>query len=198
MMARAFYTVFSGLVLAGIIHIMIIILVPKYGTKDAWAYLSERSKNYEFTQLQNDANALGLSEIDPFFSYGICRYDLNDAPLKMQGDATESFWSASVFDEGGKIIYSLNDRTALNRELSVLVVDQIQGLELKESNWEELDNFILVETNATKGYVVLRALQPDNALVKDSNASENNGSEFLDLVSCEKFDIESVTKAIDS
>lgn len=174
------YILIMGLVLAGIIHIAVVLLIPKYSTRDAWAYLSGRTSLFSFTQFDDASSLAGISEIDPYFSYGICRFDLEKAPLKMLGEETELFWSASVFDEQGKVIYSLNDRTAIDKQLNLLIVDPIQALDIQENEPEEVENSIIIEANIRFGFVVVRILRPDEGWKIETK-------QFLDAVKCEQF-----------
>lgn len=174
------YILLMGLVLAGIIHIAVVLLIPKYSTRDAWAYLSGRTNLFTFT-IFDDASALsGISEVDPFFSYGVCRFDLEDAPLRLVGNKTDLFWSASVFDESGKVIYSLNDRTAIDQQLNLLIIDPIQALDIRENDQAEIENSIIIEANIRLGFVVVRILHPDDGWKKENEI-------FLKAIKCTKY-----------
>lgn len=174
------YILLMGVVLAGIIHIAVILLIPQYSTRDAWAYLSGRTNSFAFTIFNDVSQLSGISEVDPFFSYGVCRFDLEVAPLRLEGKQTELFWSASVFDESGKVIYSLNDRTAIDKKLNLLIIDPVQALDIRGSEQAEIENSIIIEANIRLGFVVVRVLQPD-----DGWKAENEN--FLKAIKCSKF-----------
>lgn len=174
------YILLMGVVLAGIIHIAVVLLIPQYSTRDAWAYLSGRTSLFAFTVFDDVSELSGISEVDPFFSYGVCRFDLEDAPLSLVGKQTELFWSASVFDESGKVIYSLNDRTAIDKKLNLLIIDPVQALDIRGSEQAEIENSIIIEANIRLGFVVVRILHPD-----DGWKTENEN--FLKAIECSKF-----------
>ncbi len=177
---RVLYLTAMGLILAGLIHISIVLLIPKLGTRDAWAFLSGRTDIFSFTKLKNNETGAAIAEVDPFFTYGVCRFDLDEAPLKMAGPVTATFWSASVFDDNGAVIYSLNNRTAIDNKLDLLIVNPLQTLELREAQPEEVETSVVIESQINKGFVIIRVLQPDDSWIE-------NSQEFLSNIKCDRF-----------
>ena len=177
---RIFYILCMGLVLAGLVHIAIVLLIPKYGTRDAWAFLSSRTDLFTFSRLNPEETGSAISEVDPFFTYGVCRFDLDEAPLKMAGPLTSTFWSASVFDNNGAVVYSLNNRTAIENRLDLLIVNPLQTLELRDSQPEEIETSVVIEAGIQEGFVIVRVLQPDESWTSDSDA-------FFSKIDCDRY-----------
>lgn len=177
---RIVYLGVLSLVLAGLVHVAIVLLIPQYGTRDAWAFLSSRTDMFTFTRLDNKETGSALSEVDPFFTYGVCRFDLDEAGMQMVGPETPSFWTASVFDEDGAVVYSLNNRTAINNTLDLLILNPLQTLELRESESEDIESSVVIEAGIGKGFVMLRVLQPDESW-------QSNSDDFLATVECGRF-----------
>ena len=131
-MSRLFYLTLVGLVLAGIVHLLIILLIPSYATKDAWTRLAARSGVWSFTPVASPEVPVSvLPLVDPAFRMAACRFDLREAPLKLASDGVAPFWSVAIFDRQGRNIYSFNDRTAIERRLSALVVNPVQMARLR-------------------------------------------------------------------
>ncbi|MFK5980892.1 MAG: DUF1254 domain-containing protein [Rhizobiaceae bacterium] len=179
MTKRAAYIIICGLILAGIIHIMIILLIPTFGTKDASDQLSQNNDMWDFVTLSS-LGAANIADVDPFFEIGACRYDLSVDSLLISGPETDAFWSASVFTEDGKILYSMNKRTAIDDKLSILVVNPIQMSNLREIQPEEIETSILVESRNNRGFVVLRVLSPDDSW-------KPGIEEFLGNIQCNRY-----------
>lgn len=177
---RIAYLLLMGLVLAGAVHIAIVLLIPQYGTRDAWAFLSSRTDMFTFTRLDNKETGSALAEVDPFFTYGVCRFDLDEAGMKMSGPVTPSFWTASVFDEDGAVIYSLNNRTAINNQLDLLILNPLQTLELRETRTADVESSVVIEAGIARGFVMIRVLQPDESW-------EPNSQAFFEGVTCARF-----------
>jgi len=178
---RLLHTLLVGLVLAGIVHIVIIFLIPKYGTRDAWAFLSSRTDQFSFTRLDNNRSGNAIAETDPFFAYGICRFDLSENGVIIQGQKSSTYWSASVFNDSGTVLYSLNDRTAIDNLPYMVIVSPVQSLELREIQPAELETSVVIEANTRRGYVIIRVLEPDSSY---RDASQK----FLGGISCKPYE----------
>jgi len=160
MKSRFLYLTICGLILACIIHIIIILLIPSLGSKDAAKQIATTLSNDKFHYI-NDGKRVGITNSDPFLKLSICKYDLTESAIEIRGPKTKNFWSASVFDERGRVIYSLNDRTAIKNQLRMIIVNPIQMADIRQTQPEEVETSILVESQSTKGFVLLRALIPD-------------------------------------
>jgi len=178
---RPVFLLICGLVLAGIIHIAIILMIPTFGTKDASDQLSRQHDLWEFVTLE-DVEGTKIADIDPYFNIGACRYDLGEDPLIVSGPDTDAYWSASVFNEDGQILYSLNKRTAIEGKLHLLVVNAVQMSNMREIQPEEIETSIIVETSSNRGFIVLRVLSPDETW-------KPGISKFLNGVECSRFAI---------
>jgi len=178
---RAIYLVVMGLVLAGVVHIAIVLLIPQYGTRDAWAFLSSRTDLFAFTRLKVNETGSTIAEVDPFFAYGVCRFDLDENGMKMTGPLTASFWTASVFDEDGAVVYSLNNRTAIDGRLDLLILNPLQTLEVRESESNVVETSVVIEAAIRRGFLIVRVLQP-------AESWETKNDEFFDSANCERFE----------
>jgi len=177
---RLAYYAACALVLAGIVHICVVLLIPAYGTQDAYALITRKTDPFNFRRISGSGADAWLSDIDPFFAYGVCRFELAEAGLRMSGPKIDSFWSASVLDEDGSVIYSLNSRTAIDNRLDLMLLDPVQILRLREVQPVEAESAIVVEANIPAGFVVLRVLTPDRSFEGKSDA-------FLKAVSCKPY-----------
>ncbi len=177
---RVAYYVICALVLAGIVHISIILLIPTYGTQDAYAVISRKIEPFAFRQIPGTGEDALLSDVDPFFAYGVCRFEMDQSGLAMSGPRIDTFWSATVLDEDGTVIYSLNHRTAIEGKLSLILLDSTAILHLREVAPPEAETAIIVEADVKAGFVVLRVLMPDESWKSRAEA-------FLGDVSCEPY-----------
>ena len=159
---RLLYLTAVTLLIAGIVHILILLLIPSYAAKDAWAKLDSADNFWKFASVSSSTrDDVAIPLLDPAFSISACRFDLNEAPLKVQANGNLAFWSVAIFDRWGRNIYSFNDRTAIEGQLSLLVVNAVQMARLRKDQPDELKESVLVEANQGQGFVLIRALQPD-------------------------------------
>ncbi len=100
----------------------------------------------------------------------------------MSGPKINSFWSATVLDQDGSVIYSLNSRTAIDNKLDLILLDQAATLRLRELQPPEAESAIIVESQVDEGFIVLRVLRPDESWIDKSNS-------FLNSVTCRPYQL---------
>ena len=176
------YQIIVGLMLAGIIHISIILLIPSFASQDAWSKLVSIGPQWKFTRLNESSKNKSslLTATDPLFQMASCRFSLAEGPVHIQTTGNLPFWSVAVFDRFGKNVYSFNDRTTIDQQLNLLILNPIQMSILREDPPASVDQSIVVQAQIEDGFVLVRALQPDKSWVPAIN-------EFLNNASCEKF-----------
>lgn len=156
------YACLAGLFGAGIVHIVILLLVPEFSERDAWARLESISRPYEMTRLDLDhAEVQSIGAADPSFVTAACRFDLSDGSVHVATDGKVPFWSAAVYDRGGANLYSLTDRSAVDGALNLVILTPDQMIEARKDMPDDLDRSVLIETPAGEGIVVVRAFVPD-------------------------------------
>ncbi len=164
MSIKYLYLFVCGLILAGIIHISIILLIPNYGSRDAWNIISANSEMWVFNNLSSNKEVSdALVDTDPYIKMGACAFDLDEAGLRLIGGKSVNFWSVSVFDQGGSIIYSLNNDTSTDNQLNLIVLNPIQMVSLRESPSQAVEHAVVLEADIGKGFVVLRQFQRDDS-----------------------------------
>lgn len=176
------YQIISGILLAGIIHITIILLIPTLASQDAWSKLVSIGPQWHFTRLNNarENGSSVLAGTDPLFQTSACRFSLAEGPALIETTGNLPFWSVAVFDRYGKNVYSFNDRTAIDQQLNLLILNSVQMSILREDPPASVEQSIVVETQINEGFVLVRALQPDNSWVPAIDT-------FLGNASCKKF-----------
>lgn len=177
----ALYIVLVGLVLAGLVHIIVILAIPTFAERDAWARLSQKGENWAFQSVAPPETGSGpLGPTDPAFGSIACRFDLSQAPLVVRAEGQLPFWSASIISKTGRNIYSFNDRTAVGRRLFLIVVTPVQMAQLRTNPPEEAEQAVLVEADMNEGFVLIRSLQEDRSW-------KERVSDFLNSATCERY-----------
>ena len=180
-MKRSFYFLSVAFVLAGIVHILIILLIPNFATKDAWTKLANIAGLWEFTIVSEPGGTdRVLPLVDTALGTAACRYDLDEAPVRVTAQGQLPFWSIAIFDRQGRNIYSFNDRTAIERQLSLLVINPVQMAQIRRNPPPDSDKAVLVETSGGQGFVLIRALQ-------ENPSWGPTVREFLTNAKCEPF-----------
>jgi uncharacterized membrane protein len=164
MWAKLAYAVLVGLVGAGIVHIAVLLLLPRLNERDAWTRLANTAGLYVVTPADgSDMLQPVVGTPDPLFGAVACRFDLEDGPVRLKAEGKVPFWSASIYDRSGQNIYSFNDRTATEGALDFVVATPTQMIEMRKDLPAELASSIFVEADVGEGIVVIRSFAPDDS-----------------------------------
>ena len=130
--------------------------------KDAWTKLAAIVGPWKFVIVAEPGGQNSvLPVVDPAFGTAACRYNLSEAAVRVSVDGQLPFWSIAIFDRQGRNIYSFNDCTAIERRLSLLVINPVQMAQIRKNPPSNSDKPVLIETNVSQGFVLIRALQED-------------------------------------
>lgn len=164
-MAKLLHALALGIIGAGIIHIVIILLVPHYATSDVWSHASRIGPEYRFTVI-TDAQSRSITQSDPMFAVSICRFDLSDGIVRIRSQGAVPMWTLSVADKRGQTLFSLNDRNAVAGKLDVTIATPVDMIELRKDLPEDFANAIFVEADAAEAMAIVRLFTPDKSWTK--------------------------------
>lgn len=163
-MIRTLLFVAGGVLLAGIIHIAVVLLIPDFANRDAWTSMGRFGADGAFHVLpMSEPGTEPLPYLDPRMAHAACRFSLDQAPIRIRAAMPDEFWSLAVFDRRGSNVYSLNDRTAERTDIDLVLATSLQLTKLRENPVEALDQSIVIEIPATRGFVLIRAFVTDSA-----------------------------------
>ena len=181
-MMRALYVLVLGLLLAGIVHIVVVLLVPHYAERDAWERLKD-APLWTFSRVATPGRRDALVPfVDPSFAVAACRYDLSEGPLLAEAEGRLPYWSVAIYDSEGRNVYSFNDRTAVERRLRLLVVDPVQLARLRKVAPSQMQEAVVVPVDEPRGLVLVRTLQEDPSWA-------TMVERFLRDATCERYEI---------
>ncbi|CAN7428120.1 DUF1254 domain-containing protein [Mesorhizobium sp. LjNodule214] len=178
-MRKLLHSVLLGLLGAGIVHIVVLMLVPEFSERDAWSRLAMASDLYKMTRLDAEAGgAPVVKSVDPLFYAAACRFDLAEGMVRVKAPGTVPFWSVSVYDRSGHNLYSFNDHSATGGVLDTVVLTPAQMIDVRRELPDELKGAIFVEAPIEEGIFVIRSFVPDDSW-------KPVVSRFLEQSSCE-------------
>lgn len=165
-MVRLALWALAGLVLGGIIHLSVILLVPSFAERDAWARLSTITKNQAFVTLdQGEQNLASSLQLDPALAYGVCQFDLAEGPIFIDGKMPHSFWSIAIAARDGRVIYSTTSRAGSGDEIKIGVFNPAQSLLLAEEGLDIGQGFLIVNAPSNQFIAIVR-LWPEHEAVR--------------------------------
>jgi uncharacterized membrane protein len=154
----------ATLLLAGIVHIVTILLVPHYSGSDGWSRAANAAVKEGWTVLARPGpSKAAIPGLDPLFVHGLCNVAIGEAPVILSLEAADRFWSLALYNRSGTVVFSLNDRTAVDGALEMLVVNSLDAERLKESPQADLEGMIIVESANVELIAVLRLYAPKPA-----------------------------------
>jgi len=165
-MTRLFYAILVGLVGAGVVHVIILLILPHYSERDAWTRLAANADFYSFTRMSGEDAPTVIRGVDPFFDAVACRFDLSEGVVHVKAAGHVPFWSVSVYNRRGQNIYSLNDRAQTLGDLDLVLVTPAQMIELKKSVPKEFEKSVFMEADVGRGIVAIRSFVPDETWKK--------------------------------
>jgi uncharacterized membrane protein len=165
-MKRLLIAIAGGLLLAGVIHIVVIFLVPYFATRDAWSEVKRFGADGQFHLLPfADTGSDTLPGLDPRLLHAVCRFSLAERPIRIQASLPNDFWSIAIFDRRGRNIYSLNDRSADHTHLDLAVLTPVQMAQMREDPPASLEQAVVIELPVEVGFAVLRVLVADDSML---------------------------------
>lgn len=157
-----FVAVAATLFLASIIHVAIVLMVPRYVEADGYARVLARSAPEGFRLLPaSEASDAALPGLDPLFAHAVCRIDLSRSPAGVSFDAPKRLWTLALYDRTRTVVFSLNDRTSLDGAMDMLVVSPVQAAQLRETPPADIDETIVVESEVPNLVAIARLYAPD-------------------------------------
>lgn len=162
-MLRLVFAVLTGLIGAALLHLVIILSLPNFTGRDAFTRVMELGEAFRFWPVGKSAGP-GLVNGDPYLLVAACSFDTAQAPVHLVARGEVPFWSLGVFDAAANEVFSMNDRTAVDGALDVVIATPVQLMRLRKALPEALAQAVLVEQTEPLGYAVLRALVPHESM----------------------------------
>ncbi|PLX39049.1 MAG: hypothetical protein C0606_00440 [Hyphomicrobiales bacterium] len=164
-MTRTLLFALGGLVLGGIIHIVVVLLVPGYAPADAWTRINDLTERERFTVLRYETGESdAVPMLDPLMRHAVCRFSIEAAPIRVRATIPGDFWSVALFNSGGENVYSINNDSVGSTSLDMLVLTVDQLAQLRENPPDDLDQMLIIESADDRGFVLLRAFVPDPSM----------------------------------
>ena len=166
-MVRTLLYLLGGLLLGLVIHLVVILILPRISENAAYTQVASIEALNRTTLLAlpkaGEANPLHL---DPDMSYGLCKLDLSAGPGEVTGTLPLAFWSVAVYDSTGTVLYSTTNRDGIGQTLDLGIFDPAQTRLLAEQKIDISPGLLIVEARTDEVFVVVR-LAPQHPSVRD-------------------------------
>ncbi len=148
---------------AGLVHIVAILVMPQVAPRDAYTRLVALAKPGQMTLLPRTLPGHQLTPFaDPAVAQAVCLYDLTNGPLHLHADLPGNrLLTVSFRTRTGQVFYSMTDRASLHGTIDVRIMTQAQLDAEQENDGDDNDQPLkelrLVAPDA-KGFVLVNAL----------------------------------------
>lgn len=150
------------LLVAGIVHLAIVLLMPFVTSSNAALRLASGASLHAMEQLQPVADGgetLPFPFADPALITAVCRFDLAEGPVSLKIPTGDSFLSVAVLTPTGRVAVALTDRAATRRLLDIVLVTAAQQRQLESQDPDdEPVQELRLRLGNPKGMVVVRSL----------------------------------------
>jgi uncharacterized membrane protein len=163
------------LALAGIAHLLTVLLIPRYAQRDAASVFSAAGETGRADLIAGSPDSdAAIRDADPLTAMALCGFDLEDGPFRITARTGQTPLSISLHLRGGGVFYAVTDRAAQRGVIEFVVLDRSQyDRRVAADDDGEVQQELRVIAPARQGIVVARALvrQPSDrplaeALVK--------------------------------
>ncbi|MFM9974442.1 MAG: DUF1254 domain-containing protein [Beijerinckiaceae bacterium] len=175
-MKRGFFNaipfILGAVIIAGLVHLLSILLLPRVAASNAFARLSVNASLNTLENLQSpDGTKVMLPFADPAMLTAICHYDVTQEPVRLKITTGDDFMSIVFLDPEGKVIYSLTDKAATRRLIEIVIGSpaQIRQITIQDSEDEAVQELRLRLANP-RGMAIIRALAPRSSDVPQVSA----------------------------
>ena len=163
--ARFLLATLCGLVLAGMVHIVIVLAVPRLAEHDAYGRLRASVPAEQPALVAAVGNPTWLPRPDPAVAVAACAFDLKDGPVRISAKAGALFQSLAFHAKGGSVFYAVTDRAAVRGELEIVAMTARQLDEARAAEDEnDPSRDVRIVSPEQQGFVIVRVAAPSPSL----------------------------------
>ena len=171
-MIRLLFTIIAGVLLGGVVHLVAVLALPRIATQDAYSRLTPMTKLNAVTPLAAaEPGTTPMPFMDPAFAVAICRYDLSGGPLKLTVPVSQAYTSVSFYTRNEIAYYAINDRSAGKKVIELDLMTEAQHDELPEDEEITAADRLIIDSPATTGLIVMKALAAEPGLMPQAQAT---------------------------
>ncbi|KFC73404.1 Hypothetical protein precursor [Bosea sp. LC85] len=150
----------AGLLLAGIVHIVTVLLIPLLSERDAaTAYAALGTGGQAELVTAQRAELPAPRDADPALVTAVCSYDLSAGPMRVVARVGSLPLGLSLHRRGGGVGYAITDRAAIRGILEFVVMTSEQLDErLARDEEGETTRELRVVSDTEQGLIVARVL----------------------------------------
>ncbi len=160
-MIRSLVWLIGAVLLAGIVHIVAVIGVPRFAVVDPWREIGAIAADEVFTRLPRALpGGRSLPGLDPAMTHSACRFSLDRGPMRIRAETADAYWSLSLYDRRGLWVWGVDNRAEEQKPIDILVATDVQVAQLRETLPDELEDVVIVDWSGREGFAIYKILVP--------------------------------------
>lgn len=162
----------ATLILAGIVHLVSIVLLPSLATGHAAARLAQGLPFNRFlTTEAAGPRVMPIRFEDATTQSLICRFSLQQGPVRIDVPTGEGVLSIAILQSDGRMLTSMTDRVAQRRLISAVIgrAEQIAALEADDAD-DDVPTELRLSSLSDEGVILVKAVvsrATDAPIVRD-------------------------------
>lgn len=166
------------ILLAAFIHIVAVLTLPYLAPKSAWARVSALSEPNRMVVLPAASPShQSLPLMAPDVRYGLCRFNLENGPVRLSTQILDNLWSIALYTPSGENFYAITGRELKRSRIEIIISTQNEvGVKAGASLLDEIEDLILVDSPVREGIAVIRAPLLGPSYVEQTVAALNRGA----------------------
>jgi uncharacterized membrane protein len=151
--------VLLGLVLAGLIHIVAVLMLPMLAPKNAWSRLTPLGLANAIIVLPPPA--LGhetMPMMAPDARYAFCRFNLGGGPVRLRAAVPDDLWLIAFYTKEGDNFYTVLGTDLQRGQVDLIVATEDQAVAEEGADApEDSDEVVVVKSPVNEGIAMIRA-----------------------------------------
>lgn len=159
-------------IVAGIVHLVVILATPHVATRDAYARLASLGQVNETTpmpQAKPDEQLVPFA--DPAVATAFCLYDVAAGPIRIKAPIGRAFSSISFHTRQGVAFYALTDRAGAHGAIDAVLAspDDVRAMAARDDE-ENPSRDLRIAAPDLRGYVMIRVFSELPSLYPEAEA----------------------------
>lgn len=177
-MRNAVLTILTIIFLAAFIHIAAVLSLPYLAPKNAWARVTALTDANRMVVLPAASPShQSLPLMAPDVRYGICRFNLDNGPVRLSTQILDDLWSIAFYTPSGENFYAITGRELKRSQIEIIISTQNEvGVKAGASLLDEIEDLVVVDSPVREGIVVIRAPLLGPSYAVQTEAALHRGS----------------------
>jgi uncharacterized membrane protein len=148
-----------GLVLAGLIHIVAVLLLPSLAPRNAQARLAALGPANTMIEIPAaNPGRQAMPMMAPDIRYAFCRFDLSNGPVRLKAVIPDELWLIALYTPEGDNFYSVVGADMKRTQIDIVISTADQTVEEASVDAPEaFDDVIVVNSPVSEGIALIRA-----------------------------------------